>query len=75
LITPSDAYADKFVEWLAKKISEAIYYAGGAQKVIFGTDYPVTTHSETLGLVRKLEVEESDKEKILWSNAERVFRL
>jgi uncharacterized protein len=75
LITPSDAYADKFAEWLAKKISEAIYYAGGAQRVIFGTDYPVTTHSETLALVRKLEVEEGDKEQILWRNAERVFRL
>jgi uncharacterized protein len=75
LITPSDAYADRFVEWLVKKISEAIYYAGGAEKVIFGTDYPVTTHSETLALVRKLEVEEIDKEKILWRNSERVFRL
>jgi uncharacterized protein len=75
LITPSDAYADKFLGWLAKKISEAIYYAGGAEKVIFGTDYPVTTHAEALALVSRLEVEEADKEKILWSNAERVFRL
>ena len=75
LITRNDAYADKFVEWLARKISEAIYYAGGAEKVIFGTDYPVTTHSETLALVSRLEVKESDKEKILSRNAERVFRL
>ncbi len=75
LITPSDAYADKFLGWLAKKISEAIYYAGGAEKVIFGTDYPVTTHAEALALVSRLELEEADKEKILWSNAERVFRL
>jgi len=28
-----------------------------------------------LALVRRLEVDESDKEKILWRNAERVFRL
>jgi uncharacterized protein len=75
LITPSDAYADKFLGWLAKKISEAIYYAGGAEKVIFGTDYPVTTHAEALALVSRLEVEEADKEKILWTNAERVFHL
>jgi predicted TIM-barrel fold metal-dependent hydrolase len=69
------AYAEKFAEWLAKRISEAIYYAGGAEKVIFGTDYPVTTHCETLALVNRLEVKESDKEKILSHNAERVFRL
>ena len=69
------AYAEKYAEWLAKKISEAIYFAAGAQKVIFGTDYPVTKHSETLNLVRRLDVDESDKEKILRHNAERVFRL
>lgn len=75
LITPTDAYADKFMEWLAKRISEAIYYAGGAEKVIFGTDYPVTKHTEALALVSRLEIEEGDKEKILWRNAERVFHL
>jgi predicted TIM-barrel fold metal-dependent hydrolase len=69
------AYAEKYAEWLAKKISEAIYFAAGADKVIFGTDYPVTKHSETLALVRRLEVDERDKEKILWRNAERVFGL
>ena len=75
LITPSHAYADKFAGWLAKKISESIYYAGGAEKVIFGTDYPVTTHAEALALVRRLEIEEADKEKILWGNAVTVFHL
>ena len=75
LITHSDAYAEKYLDWLAKKISQAIYYAGGAEKVIFGTDYPVTKHTEALTLVSRLEVEESDKEKILWRNAERVFHL
>jgi predicted TIM-barrel fold metal-dependent hydrolase len=69
------AYAEKYSEWLAKKISEAIYFAAGADKVIFGTDYPVTKHLETLALVRRLEVDEQDKEKILWRNAERVFGL
>jgi predicted TIM-barrel fold metal-dependent hydrolase len=69
------AYAEKYAEWLAKKISEAIYFAAGADKVIFGTDYPVTKHSETLALVRRLEVDEGDKGKILWRNAKRVFGL
>src|SRR5437016_13676329 len=75
LITGSKGYAEKYVEWLAKKISEAIYFAGGAEKIIFGTDYPVTKHSEALDLVRRLDVEESDNEKILWRKAERVYRL
>ena len=68
-------YAEKYAEWLAKKISEAIYFAAGAGKIIFGTDYPITKHSETLALLKKLEVDDSDKEKILHLNAERVFGL
>jgi len=74
LITPS-AYAEKYAEWLARKISEAIYYAGGAENILFGTDYPVTKHSETLALVRRLDIDERDKEKILSRNAKRVFRI
>jgi len=74
-LTTGGAYAEKYAEWLAKKISEAVYFAAGAEKIIFGTDYPVTKHSETLDLVKKLEVDVSDKEKILHLNAERVFSL
>jgi predicted TIM-barrel fold metal-dependent hydrolase len=74
-LTTGGAYAEKYAEWLVKKISEAVYFAAGAEKIIFGTDYPITKHSETLALVRRLEVDERDKEKILWRNAERVFGL
>jgi predicted TIM-barrel fold metal-dependent hydrolase len=75
LATGGGSYAEKYSDWLAKKISEAIYFAGNAEKVIFGTDYPVTKHSDALALVKKLDVDEPDKEKILWQNAQRVFSL
>ena len=69
------AYAEEYARWLARKISEAIYYAAGAAKVLFGTDYPVSKHSDVLALVKRLQVDERDKEKILWRNAARVFHL
>jgi uncharacterized protein len=69
------AYAEEYARWLARKISEAVYYAAGADRILFGTDYPVSKHSDVLALVRKLEVDEREKEKILWRNAERVFGL
>ena len=75
LTTGRGPYAEKYSEWLARKISEAIYFAEGAEKVIFGTDYPVTKHSDALALVKRLEVDEREKQKILWRNAERVFGL
>lgn len=73
LATGEAGYADKYLEWLARKISEAVYFVGNADKIMFGTDYPVTRHSDALNLVSKLKIEQRDKEKILWHNAKRVF--
>jgi len=75
LTTGGGAYAEKFAEWLARKISEAIYFTGGPEKVIFGTDYPVTSYSDAIDLVRRLEVDEGDKEMIFRRNAKQVFHL
>lgn len=75
LITGERAYSEEYSEMIARKISEAVYYASGADKIIFGTDYPVTRHSDALALVKKLQIDRRDKEKILWRNAERVFQL
>jgi predicted TIM-barrel fold metal-dependent hydrolase len=68
-------YAPEYLDWLSGKVSGAIYFAGGAEKVIFGTDYPVATYADALSLVRKLKVDRRDREMILWRNAEKVFRL
>ncbi|HYC11681.1 MAG TPA: amidohydrolase family protein [Nitrososphaerales archaeon] len=69
------SYSDKYIGWLVNKLDGAIYFAGGADKVIFGTDYPVTSHSSALELVSRLDVSSRDKKKILSGNAERVFGL
>ena len=73
LITAEGSYTVKYADWLARKISEAIYYAGSADKILFGTDYPVTKHPDAIQLIRKLDISEADKEKIFWWNAERLF--
>jgi uncharacterized protein len=75
LITGEVAYADRYARLLARRISEAVYFAGGADKVMFGTDYPVTKHADALNLVKMLQIERGDKEKILSGNAKRVFGL
>ena len=68
-------YPEKYSDWVARKISEAVYFVGNADKILFGTDYPVSKHSESLELIKKLDIDERDKEKILGSNAERLFHL
>lgn len=66
-------YSSHYLDSLAAKISDAIFFAGGSDKIIFGTDYPVETFSAGLALVHKLKIEKEDIDKILSGNARRVF--
>jgi len=68
-------YSDRYSAWLVGKLNGAVYYAGGADKIIFGTDYPITSYSTVLGLVSKLDVSRGERAKVLSGNARRVFRL
>ena len=75
LVAGDSRYLDRYIEYLAKRISEAVYYAGGGEKFLFGTDYPVQTHENSLRLVASLKVERIDAEGILGTNAKRLFSL
>jgi predicted TIM-barrel fold metal-dependent hydrolase len=66
-------YSKKYGESTVRKLSEAIYYAGGAEKVLFGSDYPVTTYPIALKLVAGLDIDESEKDGVLRKNVKRVF--
>jgi predicted TIM-barrel fold metal-dependent hydrolase len=68
-------YANRYLGSLVRKLNDAIFYAGGTDKLLFGTDYPVETYSTALELVKRLDIDQPDREKILSKNAERVFTL
>jgi uncharacterized protein len=75
LIVGAGGYSKEYSAVLAQRISEAVYYAGGADKLMFGTDYPVETYEDGLSLVSMIKVTQADKEKILWRNAERLYSI
>lgn len=68
-------YSEAYLSFLADRISEAIYYVGNADKVLFGTDYPVSKYQNVLKLVENLKISEKDKRKILNENAKKLFSL
>jgi predicted TIM-barrel fold metal-dependent hydrolase len=74
LVVGGSRYAEEYLGSMAEQLTRAIYYAGGAEKVIFGTDYPVSTPALALNLVSMIKVDPDDQERILWKNAARVFR-
>ena len=68
-------YSPAYLESLGRKLSEAIYYAGNADKVIFGTDYPVETYEDAVSLISKIKINTEDVERIVSKNARWVFSL
>ena len=75
LVVGGSKYIIGYMDSIADQVTRAIYFAGGAEKVIFGTDYPVSTPALALDLVGKLKIDAEDAERILWRNAARVFRI
>lgn len=47
----------------------------GVDRVVFGTDFVFMDPAIMLAMVRNADLTESDKEKILWKNAERILKL
>ena len=47
----------------------------GAENIMFGTDYPVTTAKEYLELFDRVKMTDKEREMILWDNAANFFNL
>ena len=75
MVVGGGSYTKEYIRMISRRIREAVYYAGGAEKFLFGTDYPVETYEDGLSLVSALEITQADKEKILWRNASRLFSI
>jgi hypothetical protein len=45
------------------------------KSVVFGTDYPLCNIRAHLDLVNSLDISDEDKERVLWKNANRLFKL
>jgi hypothetical protein len=75
LVAGGSKYVEQYTDHLAQRLSKAVYFAGGADKVIFGSDYPVTNPAVAISLVMKLEIDSRDRRRILSENARKVFQL
>jgi hypothetical protein len=61
--------------WLAEEVREIIRYAGDPESLIYGTDWPLVRMGPYLNFVRGLGLPERELERLLWRNADSLFRL
>ena len=59
--------------WLGPERTLRIIRAFGADRVLFGTDYPMWPQKPEIDFLRSLPLTEEEKEQILWKNAAALY--
>jgi len=68
-------FEDRFEVFMRKQVQEMLLYGVEPHRVLFGTDWPISSVESYLEFMDELAVPERDKRKILAENAIELFRL
>lgn len=60
---------------LVRELHKIFELDHGIDRVMFASDFPIQSFEDTIQLVEMLGLDQVAKEKILWQNANRVYRL
>jgi uncharacterized protein len=75
LAHPSHPLFDRMVELCRKRVLEGILMVGSADRILYGSDWPLIDLKVALSLVTSLDLSERDRTAILGGNARRLFGL
>jgi len=75
LAHPSYPLYDRMVELCRQRLMSAILMIGSAERVLYGSDWPLLDLKVALRLVTSLDLPERDRAAILGGNASRLFGL
>ncbi len=68
-------FTDRFEKYMKEQLEEMILYAGEPEYLLFGTDWPISTMHSYLAFMKQLDLEEDEKELIMWKNAAKLFKI
>jgi uncharacterized protein len=75
LAHPSHPLFDRMVELCRRRLLEGILMVGSAERILYGSDWPLLDLKVALELVTSLDLPERDRAAILGGNARRLFGL
>jgi hypothetical protein len=67
-----EAYRDEYRQRMLERLESVIYYCG-ADHLMFGTDYCLASHADSIDYFSKLKIRKADLEKVLWKTALKLF--
>ncbi|MCI4330167.1 MAG: amidohydrolase family protein, partial [Thermoplasmata archaeon] len=75
LAKPSVPYFHEMFDRARTLLAQLVMTIGSADRILYGSDWPLESIETAVALVETLPVHEPDREKILGANARRLFRL
>lgn len=73
LAAPSVPYFAEMRQAATRHLQEAIWSIGRADRILYGSDWPLQTIADSVRLVRQLDLRPGDVEAILGGNAARLY--
>jgi len=68
-------FSDRFESYMRKQFQEMLLYGVNPAKVLYGTDWPISSIESYLDFMEELKVPEPDRKKIMYQNAATLFHL
>jgi predicted TIM-barrel fold metal-dependent hydrolase len=68
-------FNDRYEGFIVKQLQEMLVYGVEPDKVLFGTDWPISSIGSYLEFMDGLPIPERDRDKIMYANAARLFDL
>jgi hypothetical protein len=68
-------FTDRFEGYMHKQLQEMLVYGVEPDKVLFGSDWPISSMESYLEFIEELKIPEKERQKIMFENAARLFKL
>lgn len=68
-------FSDRFEAYMRKQLQEMMVWGMNPRKVLFGTDWPISSMESYLKFVGELPLPARDKQLLMYENAAQLFRL
>jgi len=62
-------------EWIANNMLQVIRLPHGVDRVLFGSDFPIQSYEDSIGFIDRLPLTSSEKDRILFQNAQTILHL
>lgn len=68
-------FSDRFEEYMRKQLQEMLLWGMNPHKVLYGTDWPISTMESYIGFMEELKLPFKDKQLLFYENAAELFKI